>query len=169
MCEHLVSTANPVRYQTLEYNIEFHDLPIKRRALTAQLKKNTKNGQRYKMRYTRKRISQKNRHKRVEYAKEHEHKTVDGFWQFVYFTDEFHVDPSSIGAGYVLREEGTAEDSENIQERPAKEGNKLHVAGWVNWSNKCEQLEFYHDEEDTTVQPKRPRKPRRRKQDSDAE
>ena len=32
--KHLVSTANPVRYQTLECNIEFHDLPIKRRALT---------------------------------------------------------------------------------------------------------------------------------------
>ena len=169
ICKHLVSTENPVRDQTLECNIEFHHLPVKRRALTTRLKKNTKNGRRYKIRYVRKRISDKNRREKVTYAQEHQHKTMDRFWQFVYFTDKFHINPSSISAGFVLREEGIAENSENIQERPKKEGNKLHVAGWVNWNKKCKQLKFYHDEEDATVQPKRPRKPRRKKQDLDEE
>ena len=44
MSKYLVSTANPVKDQSYECNIEFHNLPIKCQALTATLKKNTKNG-----------------------------------------------------------------------------------------------------------------------------
>ncbi|KAH7317309.1 hypothetical protein BKA65DRAFT_515732 [Rhexocercosporidium sp. MPI-PUGE-AT-0058] len=53
-----------------------------------------------------------------------------------------------MGTGYVLREKGTRENPENIQEKPKRVGNKLHIAGWVNWHAKCEKLEFYHDEEE---------------------
>ncbi|XTI91297.1 hypothetical protein V2W45_1494927 [Cenococcum geophilum] len=60
-----------------------------------------------------------------------------------------------MGAGYILREEGTRENPENIQERPKREGNRLYAAGWVNWHAKCEKLKFYHDEEDKIIRPKR--------------
>lgn len=43
----------------------------------------------------------------------------------------------------------------------------MHAAGWVNWHAKCEKLEFYHDEDDKVIPPKRPRKPRRRKTESE--
>jgi len=36
----------------------------------------------------------KNKQERVEYAQEHQDKTVDGFWQYIYFTDEAHIDPA---------------------------------------------------------------------------
>ena len=74
-----------------------------------------------------------------------------------------------MGAGYILREEGTRENPENIQERPQKQGNKLHIAGWVNWHAKCEKLEFYNDEEEEVIQPPRPRKPRKRMYESPEE
>ena len=60
-----------------------------------------------------------------------------------------------MGAGFILREEGTREDPDNIQERLKREGNKLHIAGWINWHVKCEKLEFYYDEESKVVQPPR--------------
>jgi hypothetical protein len=49
------------------------------------------------------------------------------------FTDEFHVNLASMGALYILREQGPGKRTtvENIQERLQKEGNALHVAGWV--------------------------------------
>ncbi|PVH79038.1 hypothetical protein DL98DRAFT_421223, partial [Cadophora sp. DSE1049] len=67
---------------------------------------------------------------------------------------------------YILREEGTRENPENIQERPKKIGNKLYIAGWINWHTKCEKLEFYYNEEKKVIQPLRPRKPRQRKNES---
>ena len=168
-CKFLVSKKNQLRDQLLECQIANYDIPVKKRALQAQLKKNTKNAQRYKMAYVRKVISKKNKELRVDYGHKHKDKTVEGFWSLIHFTDEFHVDPASIKTGFILREEGTRNDPDNIQEKPKKEGNKLHVAGWVNWHAKCEKLEFYNDEEDHTEQPKRPRKPIRSKYDSEEE
>ena len=157
-CKFLVSKKNQLRDQLLECQIANYDIPVKKRALQTQLKKNTKNAQRYKMAYVRKVISKKNKELRVDYGHEHKGKTVEGFWSLIHFTDEFHIDPASIKTGSILREEGTRNDPDNIQEKPKLEGNKLHVAGWVNWWAKCEKLEFYHDEEDHTERPKRLRK-----------
>ena len=114
-------------------------------------------------------ISKANKAQRVKYGLEHWEKTIEAHWQYIHFTDEAHVDPSSMGAGYILREEGTRENPENIQERNHKQGNKLHIAGWVNWHAKCEKVEFYNDEEEQFIQPPRPRKPRKRKYESLAE
>jgi hypothetical protein len=46
------------------------------------------------------------------------------------FTDEFHINLASMGASYILREQGLEKRTaiENIQERPQREGNALHVA-----------------------------------------
>ncbi len=168
-CQFLVSKENQLCDQLLECQIENHEILVKKRALQTQLKKHTKNAQRYKMGYVRKVISKVNKGLRVDYGHEHKHKTVEGFWSRIHFTDEFHVDPALMKTGFILREEGTRNDPDNIQEKPKKEGNKLHVAGWVNWHAKCEKLEFYNDEEDHTERPKRPRKPIRRKYESEEE
>ena len=79
------------------------------------------------------------------------------------FTDEAHIDPSQQQVGYILREQGTREDPENIQQRPKKEGVKLYIAGWCNWHKKCEKLEFYNDEEEYIERPSNKEKPRKSK------
>ena len=43
------------------------------------------------------------------------------------------------------------------------------MARWVNWYEKCEKLEFYYDEEDYIERPKRLRKPRKKKSESEEE
>jgi hypothetical protein len=50
---------------------------------------------------------------RVEYGYEHEHDTVEDFWSLI-FTDEVYIDPLLIKTGYILREEGTREDPDNM-------------------------------------------------------
>jgi hypothetical protein len=70
-----------------------------------------------------------------------------------------------MGASYILRELARREDEENIQVRLAKTGNRLYVARWVTWNEKCEKLIFYYDEheqEQHEEQPPYPPKPRRR-------
>lgn len=162
-CEMLVSPSrNPVRDQQYEAQIEYHKLPIKKRSLQARLKACTNKGQRYKMAYVQKRISMKNKGERIHYGAAHLQHSIHNFWQFVFFTDEAHLDPSSQSVGHILREQGHRTDPENIQERGEKTGVKFHVAGWCNWWFKCEKLEFYNDEETYTEKPKKPARPRRR-------
>jgi hypothetical protein len=43
----------------------------------------------------------------------------------------------------------------------------FHIAGWSNWHALAPELTFYHDEEPYTEQPKRLRKPRKSKYQSD--
>jgi hypothetical protein len=75
--------------------------------------------------------------------------------------NEAHIDPSSMVQGRILREQGTRYDTENIQERPEKQGVRLHIAAWINWYEKAEKLEFYNDENDSIIKPRRPQKPRK--------
>jgi hypothetical protein len=79
------------------------------------------------------------------------------------FSDEAHFDPSAQQAGFILREEGTRLEPENIQMRGKKTGVVLHVAGWCNWRDMAPELTFYHDEESHIQQHKRPPKPRQSK------
>ncbi|PQE09038.1 phosphoribosylformylglycinamidine cyclo-ligase protein [Rutstroemia sp. NJR-2017a BBW] len=152
---------NPVRNQRYEAQIAFHDLHLKPRQLRYNLEKYTNKGRRYKQAYVQKEISKPNRIKRVDYGQTHENETVDSFWQFCLFTDEAHFDPASQGTGRILREQGQRYNPENIQEKPALLGNKVHFSGWVNWHAKCDKLEFYNDEEEYVEKPRRPRKPRK--------
>ena len=132
-CQMLVSPSkNPVRNQLYEAQIEYHKLNASKRTLQRRLKKCTNGGQRYKQAYIQKEITKKNRRKQVKYSLEHEDKSVEDHWQYIYFTDEAHIDPSSIGQGNILQERGHRYDVENIQERLEKTGVRLHVAAWVN-------------------------------------
>jgi uncharacterized protein YaiI (UPF0178 family) len=158
----LVSTSkNKVRDQPYEAQIEFHQLPIKKRALQKGLKRYTNEGQLYKQAFVRKKLSAKNRRERTRYGQEHIGKTIDDFWQYIFFTDEAHIDPSSAAQGHILRERGTRYDTRNIQQRGEKTNVVLHIAAWCNWYEKAEKLEFYNDENDYIQRPKRPPKPRK--------
>jgi hypothetical protein len=121
------------------------------------------------MAYIQKKISPKNYRLRVQYGHEHKDKSIDDFWQFIYFTDEAHIDPSSQGQGHILREQGTRMDTENIQERGEKTGVKLHIRAWANWHEKAEKLEFYNNKEEHVERPRRPAKPCTRKYESEEE
>jgi len=94
--------------------------------------RNTNKAQRYKQAYIQKRISAKNRCERTDYGIKHQDKGVDDFWKYIVFTDETHIDPSSLCQGNILCEQGHRYDPENIQERGEKTGVKLHIAGWIN-------------------------------------
>jgi hypothetical protein len=125
-------TQNPVRDQHYEAQIKHYKLDTSVRQLQRRLKQTTNRGQRYKQAYIQKEISPKNRALRTKYGQDHQDKTITNFWQFVYFTDEAHIDPSSITQGRILREQGTRYSTENIQERPEKSGVQLHIAAWIN-------------------------------------
>ncbi|PMD18510.1 hypothetical protein NA56DRAFT_245081 [Hyaloscypha hepaticicola] len=95
VCKMLVSPSqNPVRNQPFDAQIEFHNIPVKRRQFQKKLKENTNGGQIYKAAFVKKEISGKNRDERVAYGEEYKEKTIDDFWKYIVFTDEAHIDPS---------------------------------------------------------------------------
>jgi hypothetical protein len=103
----LVSPSrNPVRDQLYDAQIEHHKIEVKPRQLIRRLKAETNGGQRYKQAYTRKVLSKKNRGDRVTYGQTHKNKTIEDFWQWIMFMDEFHVDLISMGASFILQEQG---------------------------------------------------------------
>lgn len=80
-------SRNPVREQHLDAQINYHKLPIKSRQLTRRLAQCTKKGRKYKMAYVKKKFTQKTRDARVAYGKEDQDRTIDDFWQFIFFKD----------------------------------------------------------------------------------
>ena len=158
----LVSPSkNPLRKQLYEAQIQYHSLPVVTRTLQRSLLKHTKKARRYRMPYIDKELKDYHYENRVNYGKRHLGKTINGFWRFVRFTDEFHFDPAAMGQGFILREQGTRYNAENIQQRPKLEGNKIHCAGWVTYDSKIKELIFYNEQEEYEQQPPPPRKPRR--------
>ncbi|PQE31110.1 phosphoribosylformylglycinamidine cyclo-ligase protein [Rutstroemia sp. NJR-2017a WRK4] len=144
ICKILVSPSkNPVRKQPLEAQIAYHKIPVQKRQLQRKLKEHTKKD-------------------RTVYGNEHLYDEVFGFWDHVVFTDEAHIDPNAQSQGRVLREQGTRDRPENIEERPPLKGVRFHIAAWISWWGKAEKLRFYNDEEDKIEQPPIPPKPRRR-------
>ncbi|KAH7400206.1 hypothetical protein BKA64DRAFT_477306 [Cadophora sp. MPI-SDFR-AT-0126] len=119
---------NPVRTQTLEAQLNFHDIYASVRTTQRSLLKDTNRRRKYKQAYMNKKISGVNRDKRVAYGKEHENKSIAEFWSHIFFTDEAHIDPSAASQGWILREQGTRYDQENTQERGEFSGNKLPFA-----------------------------------------
>jgi predicted metallo-beta-lactamase superfamily hydrolase len=158
----LVSPSqNPVRNQCYKAQIKFHDLDVKPRIIQRNLKRYIYQGQRYKQAYVSKSLSLSNCQERINYSQEHQDKTIENFWQYIVFTNKAYINPTSTLQGYILREEGRRYNSENIQERGEKKGVKLYIAAWINWHKKADKLEFYNDEQDSIIRPKRPPKPRK--------
>jgi hypothetical protein len=155
-------SRNPVRKQPYEAQIEYHNLPVKKRQLQNMMKRHTNGGGRYVCAFVKKEISQKNKVKRATYGTEHIYDPLFGFFDHIIYTDEAHIDPTSQAQGRVTRERGTRDDPENIEERPPLKGVRFHIAAWVSWWGKADKLQFYNDEEDKTEQPPYSSKPRRR-------
>ena len=162
MCKALVSPSNPVRKQPYDTQIAYHKLPVKKRQLQRKIKEHTKGGGRYLCAYVEKVISDKNHVERATYGDKHIYKPLFGFFDHIVYTDEAHVDPTSQAQGRVLREQGTRDLPENIEERPPLKGVRFHIAAWISWQGKADKLEFYNDEEDKIERPPYPSKPRRR-------
>ena len=78
------------------------------------LKRHTKGARCFKQAYIKKKISPANKQKRINYGVENKGKMVEDYYQFIFYIDEFYINPSSMGAGYILQEEGTCENSKNI-------------------------------------------------------
>ena len=165
-----------VRTEPLEAQIAYHDFDISVSQFKRKLLEYSKKARMYKAAYYKKTLSAATRRARVEYGERHQDKTVESFWQWVIFTDEFHYNPSAQGDPWELREEGTRYKPENVVGRPPKEsGIILHGAGWVNWHAKCEKLIFWRDSKteetknklikaaenavDETIKEKRPPRP----------
>ena len=162
-CKMLVSPSrNPVRKQPLDAQIAFHNLPIKTRQLQRKLKEHTKGGGKYLYAFVKKEISKENRGERAQYGDDHVYDPLFGYFDHIVYTDEAHVDPTSQAQGRVLREQGTRDRPENIEERPPLKGVRFHIAGWISWFGKADKLRLYNDKEDHIERPPIPPKPRRR-------
>lgn len=68
---------------------------------------------------------------------------------------------------YILREEGTRLQSENMQEMKETVGVRYHIAASVSWHHKS-PLQFYNDENDPPeIKIPKPKKPRKSKYETD--
>jgi transposase len=129
ICKKLVSpTRNPVRKQPYEAQIAFHKIPVKRRQLQRKLKEYTKMGGRYKCAFVKKVISAQNYTSRAIYSKTYLYDPLFGFFDYIVYTDEVYIDPTSQAQGMVLREQGKRDNPENIKERPPLKGVRFHIA-----------------------------------------
>ncbi len=126
-----------------------------------------KGARRYKQAYIKKQISLKNQQERAKYGQKYQGLSIDDFWHNIVYTDECHIDPSSLKQGFILREEGTRYNTENIQQRPEKKGVRLHIAAWINWHAKADKIEFYNDEREVVRRPPRAPKPRKSKYEAE--
>ena len=164
--DQLLDVANPVRNQPYECQIQHFGFDVHPRTLQKNLTTRRHYAKRYKMAKV-KEISPKNKKERVRYAEKHKDETVQSFWQYVHWIDEAHIDPSMEPRQYILREEGTRLQSENMQEMKETVGVRYHIAASVSWHHKG-LLQFYNDENDPPeIKIPKPKKPRKSKYETD--
>lgn len=160
--EMLNDKKNLVRDQPWDVQIDHFQLNCTSRTLQRACNSRTPKAGQYKMAKV-KALSHKNKQLRVEYSRRHQDKTVESFWQYVHFTDKTHIDPNQLYSKFVLREEGTWYESENLPRMPDMKGVQLHFVASILWHHKSSLL-FYNDEHDPPpVITKKPRKPRKLK------
>ena len=163
----------PSNLRTQPYPAQITHLQLKGVGKTLQrnLRDRTNKGGRYRQQVVED-IAPASKKRRLEYGKEHEHQPIIGFWDSISYTDEMHIDPTSESIGRITREQGTRYHSENIKQRPKKKGVIFHGSASVSWYHKS-PITFYHDEHDhdnveiQIKKPRAPRKPQRRKNDTD--
>jgi hypothetical protein len=133
ICKFLVSKENPVRKDGYKVQIKYHNLPVGKRQLQRKLREHTKGSRIYKCAFIKKQISAKNKKEREVYSEKHLYDPLFRFFDHIVFTDEAHVDPIAQRQGEILREEGTRDDPDNIEERPPLKGVRFHIAAWISW------------------------------------
>jgi hypothetical protein len=95
----LVST---VRDHALEEQIAHYKFQCSRRTFQTALRKYTRNAGLYKKAWVKK-FSRKNKKERVQYGYDLQDKTIDSYLQFVWFSDEGHIDGSTTPGQRILR------------------------------------------------------------------
>ena len=152
---------NPVRRLPLPMQMAYHNIDCHLRTLQRALWIRKNNARMYRCAVVSD-LSESQCNTRIEYGNLHKDKTVEDFWQYIYFTDECHIDPSQWAHEQVLREEGTRLEPENLQEVPSSlKGCKVHCAAFVNW-HKIGPLQFYNDEKaEPIMEVRQDPKPRR--------
>lgn len=161
LCKTLVSTDNQVRDAPIPFQMKHHNITVHRRTLQRAMKTHTKGAMMYrKVRI--KKISDKNKKEWMEYGRDHQDKTIDNYYQYVWYSDEAHIDPGTTPGQRVLREEGTALNPENLQEMSGQKGVTLHVAAAVNWHEKSDLIFYNCSDDPPEVEVIKPPHPRRR-------
>lgn len=122
---------NKARFNCIEAQIQYLNLECHVRTAQRSLRLRKKNARLYSMAKT-KWIPPNSRQARQAYGREHKGKTLADFWAYIGFTDEAHIDPSAMKVGYVLREEGTRYQPENVVALPPLEGAVFHIAACVS-------------------------------------
>jgi hypothetical protein len=155
--QYLTNQDDPIHEEP--YKIQASTLATKPAARTLQRHAAQDGARRFKKPYTTE-ISQKNKSLRVDYGTDHDKETLTGFWQYVWFTDEVHLQSAKLQnkAEYELRYPG--------QEKHLKETKSsgldviVHCAAGISYNHKG-QLIFYKDPKEPTEKAYRPRKPRK--------
>lgn len=156
------------RLKTMQHQVNDLGITASKRSFQRALAKYSNHGRIYKARWRGKKLSAKNKRERIEYGRLHEHHTIKDYYAYVVYTDEAHFEENERRAPGILREQGTAEEPQNMVERGERKPVVLHIAGWVNWYAKCDKLEFYNDEGIISYTPDMRKKPRRSKYEDDA-
>jgi hypothetical protein len=80
-CKALVlPSKNNVRNQPYQTQIAYHNLDVGVRTIQRSMARETKQAQRYKQAYIKKKLSPENRYKRQQYGHEHQDETIDSFF-----------------------------------------------------------------------------------------
>lgn len=154
---HAMSVVNQIK----ELHLNCHKRTLQRNAM------DRRNAKHYKKRPVTA-LSQKNKDLRVQYGRNHQGKTITGFWQNVYFTDEAHFQTADLAYKSVweTRQPG-AEPSDQLQPIPQPVIDlTVHVAGGVSYNHKG-PLIFYNDPAEPGPKVYKPRKPRKSSVQSD--
>ncbi|KAK5042873.1 hypothetical protein LTR84_012423 [Exophiala bonariae] len=142
----LLQAPQEVRLQPLAAQLTIYNINLSVRQAQWKIKEYSKNAQKYKAAYFKDDLSPQNELDRTEYGTIQSGKSMEDFWWWILFTDEFHYNPSLLGDPMILRDEETRYEDENIVSRPPKGASfTLHGAGWVGWFAQCEELIFWHD------------------------
>lgn len=147
------------------YERQAQTLKNKPSAYTLQRHANQDGARRFKKRYTSE-ISKTNKPIRVQYGQKHEKKTLTGFWQYVWFTDEVHFKSAKLQnkAEYELRypgQKGTLKETKS-----SGLDVTIHCAAGVSYNHKG-RLIFYKDPKEPSEKAYKPRKPRKTMYQSD--
>lgn len=103
---------------------------------------------------------------RVKYGQEHEGKTLTGFWNWTWFTDEVYFQSRELRneSQFELRKSGQ-DRSHNVTKKSGLDVT-LHCAGGVSYNHKG-RLIFYKDPQEPSEKQRAPMKPRKSKYESE--
>src|SRR6202012_2247614 len=114
--QHCLNPSDPVHYHHYRDQVDALKLNCHPKVLQRKITQLT-GAKRFKRPRT-SYIRVKNKRKRIEYGTAHCHRTIRGFWRFVYFTDEVHFNSRELSTSqdYELRQPGSEARMASIQE-----------------------------------------------------